>query len=179
MPRQRHAAAAVLLSRCILAAPLRGPFPAVAPLRSPLRFVFAVYRCVRFFCSFVAAVRSTPSGEAVGGQGFALPGHRFRPPGSLGVDFPAPRSPELLRSSFLLLRTDLVALRCEKKITILNTIFCEAPPNLSARAKKNSEGAPGFAEQENPRPETRAGENGGFFQRFLKLSRAFFGTPKK
>ena len=80
------------------------------------RFVFAVYRCVRFFCSFVAAVRSTPSGEAVGGQGFALPGHRFRPPGSLGVDFPAPRSPELLWSSFSLLRTDLVALRCEKKL---------------------------------------------------------------
>ena len=121
VPRQRHAAAAVLPSRCTLAAPLRGPFPAVAPLRSPLRFVFAVYRCVRFFCSFVAAVRSTPSGEAVGGQGFALPGHRFRPPGSLGVDFPAPRSPELLRSSFLLLRTDLVALR--KKLTILHTIL--------------------------------------------------------
>ena len=67
VPRQRHAAAAVLLSRCTLAAPLRGPFPAVAPLRSPLRFVLAVCRCVRFFCSFVAAVRSTPSGEGVVG----------------------------------------------------------------------------------------------------------------
>ena len=66
-------------------------------------------------------------------------------------------------------------------------IFCsEAPPNLSARAKKNSKGAPGFAERENPRPETRAGENGGqgarppalqrlhrtvFFARLLRTSR--------
>ena len=40
----------------------------------------------------------------------------------------------------------------------------EAPPNLSARAKKNSKGAPSFAERdyrENPHPATRAGENGG------------------
>ena len=37
----------------------------------------------------------------------------------------------------------------------------EAPPNLSARAKKNPKGAPGFAERENPRLESRAGENGG------------------
>ena len=40
----------------------------------------------------------------------------------------------------------------------------EAPQNLSARAKKNSKGAPSFAERdyrENPHPETRAGENGG------------------
>ena len=43
--------------------------------------------------------------------------------------------------------------------------FFEAPPpRLSARAKKNSKGAPSFAERdyrENPHPETRAGENGG------------------
>ena len=45
------------------------------------------------------------------------------------------------------------------------TFICfrsEAPPNLSARAKKNSKGAPSFAERdyrENPHPETRAGEN--------------------
>ena len=47
----------------------------------------------------------------------------------------------------------------------------EAPPNLSARAKKNSEGAPGFAERENPRPETRAGENGGQGARTPALQR--------
>ena len=60
--------------------PPSGPFSAVAPLRSPLRFVFAVYRCVRFFCSFVAAVRSTPSGEAVVGvAGGRVPWPPFSP----------------------------------------------------------------------------------------------------
>ena len=45
--------------------------------------------------------------------------------------------------------------------------FCsEAPPDLSTKAKKNSRGAPSFAERktdtnENQRPETQAGENGG------------------
>ena len=50
-------------------------------------------------------------------------------------------------------------------IDAISLFFCsEAPPNLSARAKKNSKGAPSFAERdyrENPHPETRAGENGG------------------
>ena len=50
----RHAAAAGLLPRCTLVR-------------------FAGYRCVRFFCSFVAAVRSTPSGEAVEGVGARAP----------------------------------------------------------------------------------------------------------
>ena len=62
---------------------------------------------------------------------------------------------------------------CECVQTVVETMvkvrkivdFFEAPPpRLSARAKKNSKGAPSFAERdyrENPHPETRAGENGG------------------
>ena len=51
-------------------------------------------------------------------------------------------------------------------VEIVGFFRSEAPPNLSARAKKNPKGAPGSAEREtpkneNPRPETRAGENGG------------------
>ena len=53
-PYQRHVAAAGLLPRCTLVR-------------------FAGCRCVRFFCSFVAAVRSTPSGEAVEGVGVRAP----------------------------------------------------------------------------------------------------------
>ena len=50
---------------------------------------------------------------------------------------------------------------------VSNFFFCsEAPPDLSTKAKKNSRGAPSFAERktytnENQRPETQAGENGG------------------
>ena len=53
----------------------------------------------------------------------------------------------------------------------------EAPPSLSARAKKNPKGAPSFAERdyrENPHPEARAGVFILFvFERFCTVSNVF------
>ena len=54
-------------------------------------------------------------------------------------------------------------------------IFFEAPPNLSARAKKSSKGAPSFAERdyrENPCPDTRAGISNEISRKSAKLRTA-------
>ena len=51
----------------------------------------------------------------------------------------------------------------------------EAPPNLSARAKKNSKGAPGFAERENPEERKPTPRDPGGRKRWLGSANLYTG----